>query len=230
MALHLRDSQCEILELISTHPRSARTLANILFRTEDDMRHSLRALQDKGQAWPSGNLVRENHRGPLAYMWSGNPPPHIPKRLHMITQPRLVSISRDLLLWLRDRQVFLTACQEQGLEGGGSPVLFLAPMDRGLPLEMVQIPASWHAYTEAIRARTDWVVIPDSVKLDVGDRVTLRETRDSTVKEISVGDDMLGKMLVGVSSRAAAEKLVQTTQGGELLAYRANHAFRREHS
>lgn len=228
---YLRASQCEILDLISTHPRSARTLSNILFRTEDDMRHSLRVLQDKGLAWPSGNLVRENHRGPLAYMWSGTPPLRTYTRLHMITQPRLVSISRDLLLWLRDRQVFLTACQEHGLAGGDAPSLFIAPMDRALSLDLVQIPATPEGYTTAIRERTEWVVLPDNVSLDVGDRVTLRETRDSPVQEISVGDDMLGKMLVGVNSRTAAEKLVQTTKGGELLSYRASHTFRRgEHS
>ena len=148
----------------------------------------------------------------------------------MLTQPRLLSVSRDLLLWLRDRQVFLTACQEQGLSDASSPALFLAPTDQTLSLELVQIPSSPDEYVAAIRSRTDWVVIPDSAQMDVGDRVTLRETRDAAVQEISVGDDLLGKMLVGATSRDAAQKLVRSEQGGELLAYRANHTFRRGQS
>lgn len=224
---YLKQSQFAVMELIHAHPRSAHELEQILGRSEVHLRRSLRDLKDYGLAWHSGNVERTHAHGSYAYKWSGSPPPITFKRKIMITHPRLVSISRDLLVWLRERGVYVTASSNGLTSDDATLKLFLAANNSdGSVTCPVEIPSTPDGYDAVIRGRSEWVLLPDIAQLLAGDKVIILEHRDALRQELVAGEGIAGKVLLGTTTRQLQERLIDMRRGGEVLAYRAKHLLR----
>lgn len=221
----LRASLCEILDLVSAHPRSPRELAEILHRSPHCVRTSLQLLKDRGLAWPSGNLALKLRVGQFAYKWTGVPAPRPYERTVMINQSHLVNLSRDLLVWLRERRVYITSVHEEGLAPSEVPPLFLVSQGAGVTTP-VQIPSDPEKYASEILGRSEWVLQTDTTAVREGDRVVILIREGNTREEVIAGEGVLGTMLVGETTRTLSSTLLTRRGGGEVLVYRAKHVLR----